>query len=81
MRKFILTPLIAILLSFGLTLNLTAQDLMITGVFDGPLTGGSPKVLELYAVNDIADMSVYTVKIKQMQTLHGVMLSHYPVAL
>ncbi len=62
MRKFILTPLIAILLSFGLTFNLTAQDLMITGVFDGPLTGGSPKVLELYAVNDIADLSVYTVK-------------------
>ena len=62
MRKFILTPLIVILLSFMATLNLTAQDLMITGVFDGPLTGGTPKVLELYAVNDIADLSVYTVK-------------------
>lgn len=58
MRKFILTPLIAILLSFGLTFNSTAQDLMITGVFDGPISG-NPKAIELYVVNDIADLSSY----------------------
>lgn len=39
-----------------------SQDLIITGVFDGPLTGGSPKVLEMYAINDIADLSLYTVQ-------------------
>src|SRR6056297_963460 len=61
MRKFILTPLIAILLSFGLTFNLTAQDLMITGVVDGDLSGGLPKAIELYVVNDITDLSAYGV--------------------
>jgi len=59
MRKFIFTPLIALLLSFGLSFNLTAQDLMITGVADGDLTGGLPKAIELYVVNDIADLSTY----------------------
>ena len=34
-------------------------DLVITGVVDGPLTGGVPKAVEFYAVNDIADLSVY----------------------
>ena len=34
-------------------------DLVITGVVDGPLTGGTPKAVEFYAVNDIADLSVY----------------------
>jgi hypothetical protein len=34
-------------------------DLIITGVFDGPRTGGTPKGVELYAVNDIADLSAY----------------------
>ncbi|MGM0624498.1 MAG: choice-of-anchor J domain-containing protein [Bacteroidota bacterium] len=63
MRKFILTPLIAILLSFGLTFNLTAQDLMITGVADGPLSGGTPKAIELYVVNDIPDLSDYGIDI------------------
>lgn len=36
-------------------------DLIITGVIDGPLTGGIPKAIELYAVNDIADLSIYGV--------------------
>ena len=36
-----------------------AQDLIITGVFDGPNTGGTPKGVELYALNDIADLSAY----------------------
>ena len=34
-------------------------DLVITGVVDGPLSGGLPKAVELYAVNDIADLSIY----------------------
>lgn len=36
-----------------------AARLMITGVFDGPLTGGQPKVVELYALRDINDLSDY----------------------
>ncbi len=37
------------------------SDLVITGVIDGPLTGGIPKAVELYVRNDIADLSVYGV--------------------
>ena len=35
--------------------------LIITGVFDGTLTNGLPKGVELYVANDIADLSVYGV--------------------
>jgi len=35
------------------------QDLIITGVIDGPLPGGFPKGIELYVMNNIADLSVY----------------------
>ena len=37
------------------------SDLMITGVVDGSLSGGLPKAIQLFAVNDIADLSVYGV--------------------
>ncbi len=37
----------------------TTGDVVITGVIDGPLTGGVPKAIEVFAVNDVADMSVY----------------------
>jgi len=36
-----------------------ASDLVISGVVDASLTGGLPKAVELYVVNDIADLSVY----------------------
>ena len=35
------------------------NDLIITGVVDGPLSGGVPKAVEIYVVNDVADLSVY----------------------
>lgn len=35
------------------------SDLIITAAYDGPLTGGVPKGLELYATGDIADLSIY----------------------
>jgi hypothetical protein len=35
--------------------------LLITGVFDGPLDGGEPKVVELYASTAIPDLSLYAV--------------------
>jgi|GEM_PF-116254 len=36
-------------------------DLVISGVIDGPLTDGTPKAIELLALNDIADLSIYAV--------------------
>jgi len=35
-----------------------ANDLLITGVVDATLTGGTPKAVEIYVVNDIDDLSV-----------------------
>ncbi|MCV6597374.1 MAG: hypothetical protein OIF40_09870, partial [Mangrovicoccus sp.] len=35
------------------------SNLIITGVIDGSLPGGLPKAIELYVVNDIADLSAY----------------------
>ncbi len=34
-------------------------SVMITGVFDGPRSGGTPKGVELYVLHDIADLSSY----------------------
>ena len=53
-KNYFLTLLIIFItsLSFG-------QDLIITGAYDGPNTGGTPKGVELYVVNDIADLSIY----------------------
>lgn len=38
-----------------------AQDMMIISVFDGPLTGGTPKGVQLKVLSDIADLSEYSV--------------------
>ena len=35
------------------------EELVITGVVDGPLSGGVPKAVELYARTDIADLSTF----------------------
>jgi hypothetical protein len=35
------------------------SKLMITGVLDGPLPGGLPKMVELHALEDVADLSAY----------------------
>jgi len=32
-------------------------DMIISGVIDGPLSGGTPKAMELFVVNDIPDLS------------------------
>ena len=34
-------------------------NLIITGFVDGPLVGGQPKAIEFYAIEDIADLSIY----------------------
>ena len=56
--KLILTALAATAGFYG-TSN---AQLIVTGVFDGPLTGGKPKVVEIYAETAIADLSTFNVQ-------------------
>jgi|GEM_PF-4029262 len=35
------------------------SDLVISAIIDGPLTGGTPKAIELLALKDIPDLSIY----------------------
>jgi hypothetical protein len=46
-----------IMLALVSALPVYASDMVISGVIDGPLTGGTPKAVELYVVNDINDLS------------------------
>ncbi len=55
-KKIIIISLFIPLFMFN---NLFASDLIITGVIDGPLTGGIPKAVEVYVINDIPDLSIY----------------------
>jgi predicted extracellular nuclease len=62
LATLILTGMLTSLVPLGaLPAAATTGDLVITGVIDGPLTGGIPKAVELYAVNAIADLSIYGV--------------------
>ena len=38
------------------------QDMILSGILDGPLPGGLPKAIEIYVVNDIPDISVYGIE-------------------
>jgi plastocyanin len=50
----------AAMLTVPLSMIMPAQgDLLISAVYDGPLSGGTPKGVELYVINDIADLSAY----------------------
>lgn len=55
----------ALALGLAALLTCTAShgDLVMSGVLDGPLTGGSPKAVEFYATSDIPDLSVYALTI------------------
>ncbi len=46
-------------LSVLMSASMFGQDMVITGAFDGPLTGGLPKLIEVYVINDIPDLSLY----------------------
>jgi hypothetical protein len=63
MRITFKAQLFLILLGFWLAvvvnLSRVNAELIITGVFDGPLSGGEPKIVELYATADIPDLSTY----------------------
>jgi len=60
MKKQIWTGLATGFLMLGVTGLSQATSLIITGVIDGPLTGGKPKAVELYVHNDINDLSIYS---------------------
>ena len=53
--------LLALAAALAFAMPASAQDLIITAVYDGPRTGGTPKGVELYVAADIADLSVYGV--------------------
>jgi hypothetical protein len=55
----VLAAAFVLLLSTATPSQAIATDLLLTGVVDGPLTGGLPKAVELYVVNDIPDLSLY----------------------
>jgi hypothetical protein len=41
------------------TITVTGDDLIISGAYDAGLSGGTPKGIELFVINDIADLSIY----------------------
>lgn len=57
MKKLIALTLVTL----AVTAGSADAGLVITGVVDGPLSGGVPKAIELYADSDIADLSSYGV--------------------
>ena len=59
---FFMKKLYILLLTFSISAISFGQDLILTGIFDGPLTGGVPKVIELYVKNSITDLSIYGIE-------------------
>lgn len=55
----VLAAVFVLLISTAAPSQAIATDLILTGGVDGPLTGGLPKAVELYVVNDIPDLSSY----------------------
>ncbi len=56
MKMLKIVALLAILAIVPVAAN---AQLIISGVYDGPLPGGEPKGVELVALSDIADLSIY----------------------
>lgn len=59
-----MTTRIGLLFCLAITLVANASfagPIVISGIFDGPLDGGEPKVVELYVCEDIPDLSLYAV--------------------
>ena len=58
--KLILLIAFACVVIAGSSVIAYSSDLIISGVIDGPLTGGLPKAIEFYTVNTIVDLSNYS---------------------
>ncbi len=50
-----------LLLTLLISSQLAGQDLVLTGVIDGPLTGGVPKAIEIHVTANVDDLSLYGV--------------------
>lgn len=57
--KKLYSKLLLSLMALCTTAAFAQSDLVFTGVLDGPLPGGLPKAVEIYVVNDVADLSSY----------------------
>jgi len=57
-RKLTVFPILSLLL-MAASPTVMASDLVITGVVDGPLPFGLPKAVEVFVVNNVADLSAY----------------------
>src|SRR5690554_447830 len=57
--KKLYSKLLIAALTLCTTVAFAQNDLVFTGVISGSLTGGLPKALEIYVVNDVADLSDY----------------------
>jgi hypothetical protein len=57
MKKFLILLTLA-----GAMTSASHAQMLITGIIDGPRTGGNPKAIELYASEDIADLSLWDVQ-------------------
>lgn len=55
-NSLLMAAAVAVLISLP---ALASAGLVFTGFYDGPLTGGTPKGVELVALTDIADLSIY----------------------
>jgi len=58
MKKFVVQCVLWVL-CFSFFLSPAFSQMLITGVIDGPLSGGLPKAVEFYALEDIADLSIF----------------------
>jgi hypothetical protein len=57
MKKLLTTVALA-----GAFASASHAQMLITGIIDGPRSGGLPKAIELYASEDIADLSLWDVQ-------------------
>ena len=55
-NSLLMATAVAVLISLP---ALASASLILTGIYDGPLTGGTPKGVEVVALADIADLSMY----------------------
>lgn len=58
----LVVPCLVVVFSFMGSKVSAQSNLVISGIVDGPLSGGVPKAIELYALNDIPDLSIYGVE-------------------
>lgn len=57
-KLFALSCLLFCLLCFN-DKTQAQSDMIISGIIDGPMTGGTPKAIEFYVICDIEDLSIY----------------------